>query len=91
MSPRITHLPYPPPYQDLATLSEHLCVTEHTIETWVKLGRFPHPKRIAGGKRLWSWKEVERFMEMDTIGGGGDGGRQQGDIREAARRLSKAG
>jgi predicted DNA-binding transcriptional regulator AlpA len=54
-------LPYPPPFQDLRTLAEHLCTGESTIENWVKLGLFPRPRKI-GGKRLWQWKEVERFL-----------------------------
>jgi predicted DNA-binding transcriptional regulator AlpA len=54
-------LPYPPPYQDLATLAEHICAGESTIENWVRLGLFPEPKKI-GGKRLWSWREVERHL-----------------------------
>ena len=53
--------PYPPPFQDLATLAEHLCTGESTIENWVRLGLFPHPRKI-GGKRLWQWKEVERHL-----------------------------
>jgi predicted DNA-binding transcriptional regulator AlpA len=58
----MTDLGYPPPFQDLATLAEHLSTGETTIENWVKLGQFPKPKKV-GGKRLWSWKEVCRFME----------------------------
>jgi predicted DNA-binding transcriptional regulator AlpA len=58
---RAARLPYPPPFQDLRTLSEHICTGESTIENWVKLGLFPEPKRI-GGKRLWSWREVERHL-----------------------------
>jgi hypothetical protein len=54
-------LPYPPPFQDLATLSAHICAAESTIENWVRLGLFPEPKKL-GGKRLWSWKEVERHL-----------------------------
>jgi predicted DNA-binding transcriptional regulator AlpA len=54
-------LPYPPPFQDLRTLAEHLCTGESTIENWVKLGLFPRPRKI-GGKRLWQWKEIERFL-----------------------------
>lgn len=55
-------LPYPPPYQDLATLALHLCAGETTIENLVKLGQFPKPKKL-GGKRVWSWREVRRFIE----------------------------
>lgn len=56
-----TRLPYPPPFQDLATLAAHLCTGESTIENWVRLGLFPAPRKI-GGKRLWQWKEVERHL-----------------------------
>jgi hypothetical protein len=55
------NLPYPPPYQDLATLALHICAAESTIENWVRLGLFPEPRKV-GGKRLWSWKEVERHI-----------------------------
>jgi hypothetical protein len=54
-------LPYPPPYQDLATLAEHICASENAIENWVRLGLFPPPRKV-GGKRLWSWNEVERHL-----------------------------
>lgn len=53
--------PYPPPFMDLATLSEHICSGESTIENWVRQGLFPAPKKV-GGKRLWQWKEVERHL-----------------------------
>lgn len=58
----MTDLPYPPPYQDLATLALHLCAGETTIENLVKLGQFPKPKKL-GGKRVWSWAEVCRFID----------------------------
>jgi predicted DNA-binding transcriptional regulator AlpA len=54
-------LPYPPPFQDLATLAEHICVGQSTIERWVKEGIFPAPRKI-GGKNLWPWKEVEKHF-----------------------------
>jgi predicted DNA-binding transcriptional regulator AlpA len=52
---------YPPPFQDLATLSAHISCSESTIENWVRLGLFPPPRKV-GGKRLWSWSEVERHL-----------------------------
>ena len=52
---------YPPPFQDLATLSENICCGESTIENWVRQGIFPAPKKI-GGKRLWEWKVVQRHL-----------------------------
>jgi hypothetical protein len=60
-------LPYPPPFQDLATLSEHICVGQSTIENWVRLGLFPVPKKV-GGKRLWRWKDVERHLAAQGNG-----------------------
>lgn len=54
-------LPYPPPFQDLATLARHVCAGESTIENWVKMGLFPPPRKI-GGKRIWCWKEVEKHL-----------------------------
>jgi len=57
----MSRLPYPPPFQDLATLAEHICASERAIENWVKMGQFPPPK-LQGGKRLWRWKDVERHL-----------------------------
>lgn len=59
---RLTELPYPPPFQDLRTLALHVSMSEHTIETMVREGRFPQPRRNKCGKRLWVWKEVEEFL-----------------------------
>lgn len=58
-------LPYPPPFQDLATLSQHICAAESTIENWVRLGTFPKPK-LQGGKRYWCWKTVERHLAAEA-------------------------
>ncbi len=58
-------LPYPPPFQDLATLAEHICAGESTIENWVRMGSFPKPV-IQGGKRLWRWKDVERHLAREA-------------------------
>lgn len=54
-------LPYPPPFMGLSTLAAHIDASESAIENWVKLGTFPKP-RMQGGKRLWSWKAVERHL-----------------------------
>jgi hypothetical protein len=50
----------------LATLSEHICSSESAIENWVRLGVFPQPRKV-GGKRLWSWKEVEQHLAANTL------------------------
>lgn len=77
-------LPYPPPYQDLATLAEHLCVGESTIENWVKLGLFP-PAMKVGGKRLWQWTTVERHLAGLANGTTPSPDKQAQDITNATR------
>jgi predicted site-specific integrase-resolvase len=59
-----TPLPYPPPWQDAPTLCAHLCISETTLDNWVRQGILP-PAKARGGKRMWKWSEVERFMEFD--------------------------
>ncbi len=61
----MNRLPYPPPFQDIATLAQHICASESTIENWVKMGIFPKP-RLQGGKRMWKWKDVERHFDGDS-------------------------
>jgi len=53
-----------PAYMDLRTLSWHISTAERTIEEWVKTGQFPPPKRV-GGKRLWRWEDVDRYLAGD--------------------------
>lgn len=77
-----------PRYVGLDTLARMIDTGASTIEGWVRVGQFPQPRKV-GGKRLWSWKEVERFIEHPTdnvlpI--------EQGrDIREATKRVSQGG
>lgn len=62
----MTHaLPYPPPWQDAPTLCKHLCISDRTLDAWVRQGILP-PARERGGKRMWKWAEVERCMEGDA-------------------------
>jgi predicted DNA-binding transcriptional regulator AlpA len=78
-------LPYPPPFQDLRTLAQHVCLGESTIENMVRQGRFPEPSFFDGGKRLWRWKEVERWLARgrETIAASPD--EQAEAIRNATR------
>jgi predicted DNA-binding transcriptional regulator AlpA len=78
-------LPYPPPFQDLATLSAHICVGESTIEHWVKLGHFPPPRKV-GGKRLWRWKDVERHLVVTS----GDGAASPDEVLERIKNATRA-
>ena len=58
----IKPLPYPPPWQDAATLCAHLCISEGTLDNWVRQEILPAP-RMRGGKRMWNWAEVNRKMD----------------------------
>jgi hypothetical protein len=58
-------LPYPPPWQDASTLCAHLCISEGTLDNWVRTGELP-PPRQKGGKRMWKWAEVEQYMDGGT-------------------------
>jgi predicted site-specific integrase-resolvase len=58
-------LPYPPPWQDIATLCAHLCISEGTVDNWVKQGILP-AGRMVGGKRMWKWSEVEAKLDPAT-------------------------
>jgi hypothetical protein len=55
-------LPYPPPWMDKRTLCEHICISDRTVDAWVSMGLLP-PGRLRGGKLLWKWSEVERYLE----------------------------
>lgn len=55
-------LPYPPPWQDTSTLCAHLCISEGTLDNWVRQSILP-PAKMVGGKRMWKWSEVERTLD----------------------------
>jgi hypothetical protein len=74
-------LPYPPPYQDLRTLAEHLCLGESTVEAWVKVGKLPPPV-VNEGKRLWRWKEVDQYLARS---------RETGAPSDNLKRITEAG
>lgn len=55
-------LPYPPPWQDIGVLCEHIGVCEATVDKWIKLNLLP-AGRLRCGKRLWKWSEVNTYLE----------------------------
>lgn len=56
--------PYPPPWQDIATLEAHVCTHRDTIRKWMRLSGFPAP-RVRGGKELWSWRDVDLWLDLN--------------------------
>lgn len=57
-----------PPYQDIGTLTENLCISERTVDAWVKQGLLPPPV-TKGGKRLWKWSQVEQYLDGPSVAG----------------------
>jgi predicted DNA-binding transcriptional regulator AlpA len=55
---------YPPPWMDLATLAEHLCMSGSTVIRRCKDGELPAPRKI-GRKLFWNWQQVERHLAGD--------------------------
>lgn len=55
-------MPSPPSYLDIRRLTNEISISESTVEAWVKQGLLPPPKN-KGGKRLWKWTEVERYLD----------------------------
>jgi hypothetical protein len=80
-------LPYPPPYQDIDLLCEHLSICASTVEAWMRTGKLPPPK-IRDGKRLWKWIEVERCLDAWDEQAQQLGGSQAERIRDATRRIA---
>lgn len=54
-------LPYPPPWQDAPTLCAHLCISESTLDNWIRDGILPPAQKI-GGKRMWKWSDVDALL-----------------------------
>jgi predicted DNA-binding transcriptional regulator AlpA len=78
-------LPYPPPWQDAATLASHICVSATTIDNWVAQGIIPAPRK-RGGKLMWEWAEVDDWLrngphngELNAVG-----------MRDAVRKVREA-
>lgn len=75
-----------PPYQDLATLAEHVCMGERTIEEHIGQGIFPKHTKMQGGKRLWSWKVVTMHLDGKGQDAPLSPGPKQGEIADAVRK-----
>lgn len=82
-------LPYPPPWQDAPTLCAHLCISETTLDVWIKAGILP-AARPRGGKRMWEWAEVDRRMRGDTGIVPDDENRAARQVYDAARKAINA-
>lgn len=78
-------LPYPPPWQDKATLCLHICKCERTVDAWVKAGILP-PPRMRGGSLMWEWKEVDAYLRQGGAKPQASAVNEQEEIRAATER-----
>jgi hypothetical protein len=83
-----TRLPYPPPWQDVATLCEHICVSTTTVENWVVQGILPPPRK-RGGKLMWKWDEVDAYLTNGKVAGSPDAEAER--IRNGTRKAAAEG
>lgn len=54
---------YPPDYVDASTLAYRICVSESTVENWVRCGKLPRPTVFHGISR-WKWSDIERLIDQ---------------------------
>lgn len=47
----------PPAFPDKAALAAELCISESTVDEWVRRGNLPKPVRIGASVR-WCWVDV---------------------------------
>ena len=82
----MTNRPYPPPWQDIATLCAHICISQTTVDTWVAQGILPPPRK-RGGKLMWKWDEVDEYL---TNGKPGGPDAKADEIKNATRRAAES-
>lgn len=80
-------LPYPPPWQDIATLTQHVTVSERTVDAWVAEGILPPPRK-RGGKLMWKWSEVDAYLSNGKPGASPDA--KADEIRDGTRRAAES-
>jgi hypothetical protein len=78
----------PPIWVDKATLCWETCLSERCVDNWVRVGLLP-PARHRGGKLMWRWSEVDRYLDaggpnVQTLS-------VEDQIRQRARALRKQG
>src|SRR5262245_12296789 len=77
-----------PSYVDIAILCRELSISERTVDAWVRQNILP-PPRQRGGKRLWKWAEVERYLDDGGPTPPPSADQQAEDIRNATQRLAE--
>lgn len=78
-----------PEWVDTARLCFEVCISEATVDAWVKQGILPPPV-YRGGKRLWRWREVDAHLAGTAPTGAPSPHEQAENIRDAARKALEA-
>lgn len=55
-----------PAYPDTATMCAHLCISDTQLDALVRRGELPPAVRTLGGKRIWKWTDVVRYIEGEA-------------------------
>jgi len=78
-----------PTYVDAPRLCEELSIGERTIDAWVRQGIIPAPIQ-RGHKRLWKWREVERYLDEGGPDMPTSADAKADEVRNATKRLAQA-
>lgn len=78
-----------PEWVDTARLCFEVCISEATVDAWVRHGILPPPV-YRGGKRLWRWRDVDTHLAGTTPTGAPSPHEQVENIRDAARKALEA-
>lgn len=78
-----------PEWVDTARLCFEVCISEATVDAWVRQGILPPPV-YRGGKRLWKWREVDAQLAGTSPAGAPSPHEQVENLRDAARKALEA-
>lgn len=78
-----------PEWVDTARLCFEVCISEATVDAWVKQGILPAPV-YRGGKRLWRWREVDAHLAGTAPGGAPSPHEQAENLLNATRKAMEA-
>lgn len=78
-----------PEWVDTARLCFEVCISEATVDAWVRQGILPPPV-YRGGKRLWRWREVDTHLAGTAQASAPSPHEQVENIRDAARKALEA-
>ena len=74
-----------PAWVDKATLCRETCLSDRTVDAWVRQGLLP-PPRTRGGKLMWRWTDVDAYLDRGGKDAPASPETQQEAIRVATER-----